>query len=594
MYLPQLNEIAYNRSMIDVFYGYNSSTDIRENQFSDTFNMTSDYYPLMAPRTRRGIIRHINKPNGMCAAAGLIYADGKKLYYGGDEICDVEDSEKTFVRMGAYVCIFPDKIMYNTYDMTVKPMEHTYTSKGIIRLEPCTYTGDLVEYAREKPSEPTDGTYWLDGGALKRWSSSYEMWMPVATAFIRISETVSGVLNEKFAEGFKDDDTVTITGLAGKDLNGDKLVYKAEGAYIVIAGQIPGKIQANSITISRTVPEMDFVCELNNRLWGCSSKNHEIYACKLGDPTNWKSYAGLNSDSYAVTVGSAGDFTGCIAHLGYVLFFKENCMHRVYGSMPSNYSVLTTECRGVEKGSEKSLTVLNEVLYYKSRDGICIYDGSVPRSISHDLAYKHYRNAAGGGYGSKYMVSMQDEDGQWHIFTYDSERGIWMHEDNEEIKCFANDEGILYLMTEDKIMMVQREYMAGGIYPGMEFEHEDEQAELYPGMAFPNQELDGSREDVITWHAQTGDIGTELPDNKYISKFILRLSVDVKALFNVDIQYDSDGVWERILSIRQTRKRSLTIPVKIRRCDHIKLRFSGRGDCRLYSVAKNIEQGSEL
>lgn len=593
MYLPQLNNIPNDRSMINAFYGYNSSPDIRESQFCDTYNMTSDYYPLMSPRDKRGIIKYINKANGMYAAAGLIYVDGSRLFFGGEEICEVEDSKKSFVRMGAYICIFPDKIMYNTYDGTIKNMENRYTTSGTVVFEPCSLSGEAVEYASEEPDEPKDGEYWLDGDSLKRWSGTYNMWMPVAASYIRISERTDGVLNEHFADGFNDDDTVNISGCTKEDFNGDNLVYKSSGAYIVIAALSSGITQTEPLTISREVPDMDYVCELNNRLWGCSSEKHEIYSCKLGDPTNWKNYAGLNSDSYAVTVGSAGDFTGCVAHLGYVLFFKENCMHRIYGTLPSNFSVLTTECRGVEKGSEKSLCVLNEVLYYKSRDGICMYDGSVPRNISHDLGFKQYHNAAAGAYRNKYMISMQDENYVWHIFVYDADRGIWMHEDNEEILYFANDEGALYCMMDDRIMLIQKEYM-DGIYPGMDIYYEGELTGLYPGMFYPGQEYRGYFEDDLRWYAETGDIGTEYPDNKYISKIILRLSVAEKALFNVDIQYDSDGVWDRVLSVRQTLKRSVTIPVKIRRCDHIRLKFSGKGDCKLYSVTRNIEQGSEI
>lgn len=594
MYLPQLNNIANDRDMVNVFLGYNNSPDIREGQFSKTFNMTSDYYPLMSPRDKRGIIKYINKANGISASSGLVYVDGCKLFYGGKEICEVEDSKKKIVRMGANICVFPDKIMYNTYDGTVKEMENSYTTSGTVVFEPCTLSGEPVEYAKTKPGEPEDGAYWLDGNSLKRWSNTYNMWIPVATSYMRISEKMEGILNEHFADGFSDDDTVHISDCIREEFNGDNLVYKASGAYIVIAAMSDGIKQTEPLTISREVPDMDYVCESNNRLWGCSSEKHEIYASKLGDPTNWKSYAGLNSDSYAVSVGSAGDFTGCIAYLGYVLFFKEHCIHRIYGTLPSNFSVLQTECRGVEKGSEKSLCVLNEVLYYKARDGVCVYDGSVPRNISHDFGFKQYHNAAAGVYGNKYMVSMQDEDYTWHIFVYDSDRGIWMHEDNEEILYFANDEGTLYCMTCDKIMIVQKEYITDGIYPGMEIEYEDSLEELYPGMFYPGQEYRGHYEDDFRWYAETGDICTEYPDSKYVSKIILRLSVAENALFNVEIQYDSDGVWERILQIRQTRKRSVTIPVKIRRCDHMKLKFSGRGSCKLYSITKNIERGSEV
>lgn len=88
------------------------------------------------------------------------------------------------------------------------------------------------------------------------------------------------------------------------------------------------------VELERRVPDMDYLTECDNRVWGCSNKENVIYACKLGDPTNWFSYRGIAADSYAVTVGSDGAFTGAATCMGYALFFKENTLHKLYGSKP--------------------------------------------------------------------------------------------------------------------------------------------------------------------------------------------------------------------------------------------------------------------
>ena len=68
---------------------------------------------------------------------------------------------------------------------------------------------------------------------------------------------------------------------------------------------------------------------------GMQLEKHEIYACKLGDPWNWNCFAGLSTDSCAVTVGSDGDFTGAASYLDYILFFKADRVHIVQGrSLP--------------------------------------------------------------------------------------------------------------------------------------------------------------------------------------------------------------------------------------------------------------------
>ena len=82
--------------------------------------------------------------------------------------------------------------------------------------------------------------------------------------------------------------------------------------------------------------------------------------------------------SYTATVGSDGDFTGAITHLGYVLFFKEDVIHKLYGSKPSNTQITTMPLRGVAKGCEKSLGIVNETLYYAARNNICSYEGAMP------------------------------------------------------------------------------------------------------------------------------------------------------------------------------------------------------------------------
>ena len=89
----------------------------------------------------------------------------------------------------------------------------------------------------------------------------------------------------------------------------------------------------------------------DNRIWGAEGKT--IYASALGDPTNYV-YDGVSTDSYAVAVGTEGEFTGCIAYSSTVLFWKENCLHKVLGSYPAQYEIYTYTVPGIQKGSEKS------------------------------------------------------------------------------------------------------------------------------------------------------------------------------------------------------------------------------------------------
>ena len=181
--------------------------------------------------------------------------------------------------------------------------------------------------------------YWLDtsNNVLKQYASDTGQWVSVPTTYVKISADGIGI-------GFAVYDGVKISGLPEEyeSLNGDTILWGVGDDYIIVVGLTGNtKLTSGSIRVERTVPGMDFVTEQDNRLWGCSSDSHEIYACKLGDPTNWNCFMGISTDSYSATIGTPGDFTGACSHLGYVLFFKEDVIHKVYGNKPANYQVST-------------------------------------------------------------------------------------------------------------------------------------------------------------------------------------------------------------------------------------------------------------
>ena len=46
--------------------------------------------------------------------------------------------------------------------------------------------------------------------------------------------------------------------------------------------------------------------------------------------------------------------------------------------------------------------LVNEILYYKSREDVCAYDGSTPVSISAALGGERYEKVRAGALGAKY------------------------------------------------------------------------------------------------------------------------------------------------------------------------------------------------
>ena len=358
-------------------------------------------------------------------------------------------------------------------------------------------------------------------------------------------------------------------------LNNTMVIWACGDDYIVVVGILDAVIaqeaSQGAITVERKMPIMDFVIESENRLWGCrygvnanGEVVNEIYASKLGDFRNWNCFMGISTDSYAASCGTDGQFTGAITHLGYPLFFKENCVHKVYGNYPANFQIQTTACRGVQKGCEKSLAIVNEILFYKARSGVCAYDGSLPVEMSTAMGEKRYENAVAGAHGNKYYISMKDADAVFHLFVYDTNKGMWHREDNLHADAFCSCRDELYCIDHDTKKIIT---MLGS----------------------------GEKDtEPVEWMVETGEIGISSPDTKYISRLTMRMSMDIGAEVAFYAQYDFSDIWEPLFTLVGTSLRSFSLPIRPKRCDYMRLRIEGTGEVKIYSITKTIEQGSEL
>ena len=66
------------------------------------------------------------------------------------------------------------------------------------------------------------------------------------------------------------------------------------------------------------------------------------------------------------------------------------------------------------------------------------------------------------------------------------------------------------------------------------------------------------------------------------------------AQLDVYLMYDSSGEWVRQGRIKMKGTRTVTLPVRPRRCDHMRMKLKGRGEVRLYSIAKILTIGSDV
>ena len=578
MYYPKLRVPNTSRQMVDTFKGYNHNLRIGDGEFFDMKNMTSDYYPVLSPRGSRGVYATPSKVNGLIAKDALCYVDGSEFVINEYKVdMALDDEPKQLISMGAYVIIVPDKKWVNTLTHEWGNIDaHFDNAESGLGVEFTLCKLDATEYtdiAETEPKDPENLDLWMDTSTtphtLKQYSKKNEAWVQIATTYIKISCPNIGKAFELY-------DGVTISGIKDEklqDLNATHAIWAKGDDYIVVVGILDEKasqsVDIGAISVDRKMPKLDFVIESDNRLWGCrygEANNgevvNEIYSCKLGDFKNWNCFMGLSTDSYAASCGTDGQFTGAITHMGYPLFFKETCVHKVYGNYPANFQIQTTACNGVQKGSHKSLAIVNTTLFYKSRNGVCAYDGSLPTEVSYAMANEVYSDAVGGSHGSKYYISMKDEDGAYNLFAYDMGKGMWHKEDDLKVDSFCSCRGEMYAVSGGKIITLR-------------------------GSGTTDTE-------PVEWMVQTGEIGITSPDMKYISRLTIRMAMDIGTEVHFYAQYDFSEAWEPVGMLTSTNLRSFSIPIRPKRCDHMKLRIEGVGGAKIYSITKTIEQGSEL
>ena len=265
--------------------------------------------------------------------------------------------------------------------------------------------------------------------------------------------------------------------------------------------------------------------------------------------------------------GSAGAFTACVSYLGYPIFFKEDHIYKVYGNRPSNYEVMGSATLGVAAGSDRSPAIAGETLFYLSTAGFVAYSGGIPQPIGQAFGMDRQQNAVGGSDGLKYYVSYQDAAGDAVFCVYDAQRGLWHKEDDTEAVGFCRYEGNTYCLDAEGTI-----FLTGTILGD-----------------------DGTEEPDFDWLAEFGDFTDESPNKKGVSKVQIRLELEANATAKVWLRFDSAGNWIQTgPELKASVKRSYYLPIIPRRGDHYRMKITGTGGARIYSIAREYYGGSEL
>ena len=518
MRLPYLAEINNDtkRSVIN-FLGINYGNQVTDGELEDCLNLSTDEFPCLSQRKKRLPETQYISPTTIFSKSGLFVIDGTRVLYNGENIGTVTAGKKQMASIGNYVVIFPDKKYYNVDTKVFGDMEETYTSGA-----------GQITFAASVAGSDDDGKY--------------------------STITTTGA-DFKFRVG----DAIEISGCTVNPENNQSIIIrKVDGKVLKFYENsfTDGK-ETGVITIKREIPDLEFVCESNYRLWGCAGNT--IYGSKYGDPLNFKVMDGLVSDSYNIQVSTDGDFTGCIPFSNYLCFFKEDVLHKLYGSKPANYQLLTSNIFGVQAGCEKSMCMINETLYYLGRNGIYAFTGGIPELISGKFGTRKLTHGCAGSDGNKYYISMQC-GAERGIYAFDILRNIWLKEDDTKVIDFADIEGKLCYINEDN--------------------------RLYKVNADESDE-------VINWSATFCTFNETINEKKGYSRLALRLELDKDSWLKVEIKVD-DKVWKTVQTIHSEKLKTLTVPIHPNRCDTFKVRLSGKGKCKIKAFSREFTVGSEV
>jgi len=508
--LPYLQEVQNPSKKYSVmFRGINYGEGTQDGEFAETVNLSTDKYPCITQRAERILRGSYTRPTTLHSKGELLVihnVDDKvaKVFYGDTEVGTVTAGKKQTATVGNFIVIFPDKKYYNVQTKVFGDMEATYEAKGLVFTKSTiTTTGDDFPFK--------------DGDGLK------------------ISGCSNGANNK----------TIIVREVKGKEIT-------------FYDNSFTAGTEDGLVTIKREVPNLDFICESNYRLWG--TMGNTIFASKFSDPLNFFVYDGLSSDSYYIDVGSDGAFTGCMPYSSHICFFKENTLHKLYGSKPSNFQISTANVYGVQSGSERSMQIVNEQLIYKGVGGVYAYTGGVPELISEKLGNKRFSDAVATCDGEKYYISMKQGE-EWSLFTYDVMKEIWLREDDTQAVDMAFHNGKVYFLDAK-----------GGLY-------------------YIDKTADRSK---VEWEAVFCTINETMNERKGYSKFHLRVDLDKGAWLAVDVKTDNEPKWKQIFATHNPKAKTISIPIIPTRCDSVDIRLRGKGGCTVKTFIREFTVGSDV
>lgn len=572
--LPYMSQKINKKAVqITKFGGVNYSESKSDNELVSSVNMSARNYPCLS--SEKGAYTKITSDeniNGMGFYNKLFYTASAEsnnecnLYYGDSHalISDADNnSERYFACMSDQVLVMPDKALYTPSSNTAKKLAYSQcfdmdtaceeaikhiggvytTPKGVAVITSDSIQSTAIEYnvyswLCMRPKDIKEGEF---------IHISADVYVSNVSDYEKYNE-----YKQKMKEGFmlqiKSISTVDNKNIYGSELVNNMLRFDENtidtGGY--------DKVYATSITIEKKIPDLEHICTHGNRVWGV--EGNTIRCSLLGDVSVWydfssDTYGTLPSSCYSLEVDTGGEFTAICVFNGNIFAFKENCVHKIYGSQPDDYTLYTQSLSGVQKGAHKTLVCINGILYYKGVDGFYAYSGGVPVCIS-EKTESDITAIAAATDGTNYYVAVQSGEKQ-KILVYCVDKKIWHEQacDGEFLMVSNGDK--VYAASKNKILL-----------------------------------LNEKSPDDTKWSFETEfDEGTF--NNKCYTRLLLKYSLGKNGYFTVKTIFDDNTQLTHINGDYENSDDGCSIIVLPRiKCRKMRVKFEGKGDFTLKNITR--------
>ena len=312
--------------------------------------------------------------------------------------------------------------------------------------------------------------------------------------------------------------------------------------------------KATVTTNITTSKKLDFVIEHNNRIWGTSGNT--IYGSRQGSLFDFDTFEGLNTDSYAVDVGTEGEFTGIAQYNGKLIFFKQECIHILYGDKPKNFSLTTHQLKGVKRGSDLSIVKHNDYIYYQSYGDLVAYNGYTVNKMDSKLGDFKFKEVVSGTDGYLLYFCFKLMDNTYENYSYNPKSGEWFKQDKLKVNLFANFNDEILLVNEEKV------YRSGG-----------------------------TSSEVVPFRAEFGPFNEYTPKLKGPSKLNLACELGEGAAMQVKIKHDNEPY--QVIATLNPSEKYHRIPIQPKRCHEFSILLEGTGKVSIHSLTRTFRVGSD-